>query len=360
MEREEREWRAQREAEREEELLALETTLAAHAEPSPSCTSPASPSLRGGDTPRGSTPVGTPASLRPPPSPLAVLAARLQLADLEEQPIVLPSVAGAARVGPPTPPHETQAAAQLSQMMGWDEDDGEAASDDSSGGGHVGSVGGDSDRARGATEMMHRDGTDAATRAQWEHTQRAIRQQEAEHAALQAQLKALQVAQSHRLVAMGRIVSTSSTPISIAGSPVSMISRPTTHTSRVHPQTWRAHSYNHLNGKACIDPAIKLVAWKCALPRTCWSHSTSHVYGWGGWAQLVIRTRTTHATEALARTARRGRAALCGWQRAAAASARRRQAQAVGRLEAAATAMEAAKAVALKQVTVPFIIRTCV
>ena len=93
LEREERQWQAQREAEREEELKALESTLAEHAEPSPSCTPPASPSLRGG-APRGvGTPAGTP-SLRPPPSPLAMLAARLQLADLEE-PAVEPPPAGA-------------------------------------------------------------------------------------------------------------------------------------------------------------------------------------------------------------------------------------------------------------------------
>ena len=76
---------------------------------------------------------------------------------------------------------------------------------------------------------------------------------------------------------------------------------------------------------------------------------------------IRTRTRTIHATEALARTARRGRAALCGWQRAAAAAARRRQTQAVGRLEAAATAMEAAKAAALQQVTVcPLLLPCCV
>jgi len=80
LEREERQWQAQREAEREEELKALESTLAEHAEPSPSCTPPASPSLRGG-APRGV-------------SPLAMLAARLQLADLEE-PAVEPPPAGA-------------------------------------------------------------------------------------------------------------------------------------------------------------------------------------------------------------------------------------------------------------------------
>jgi hypothetical protein len=71
------------------------------------------------------------------------------------------------------------------------------------------------------------------------------------------------------------------------------------------------------------------------------------------WAQPVIRTRTTHVTEALVRTARRGRAVLYGWQRAAAASARRRQTQAVERLETAAAALETAKAAALQQVTVP-------
>jgi len=138
----------------------------------------------------------------------------------------------AAGLRPSTPPHETEVAVavRLGEMMGWDKDDGEEAwekSDDSSDDGHAGSVEGDEDRARGdaAADMMHHldGGADAA-----KHTQRAIRHQEAEHAALQAQLKVLQAAQSHRLVAMGRIVSTSSsTPVSVAGadSPVRTIPR---------------------------------------------------------------------------------------------------------------------------------------
>jgi hypothetical protein len=266
--------------------VALESTLAAHAEPSPSCTPPASPSLRGGDTPRGGTPAGTPASLRPPPSPLTLLAARLQLADLEEQSIMEPSPADTARVRPSTPPRETQAVARLGQMMGWDEDDGQEASNDGSGGGHAGSVRGDSDRVRRAAEMMHGDGTDAATRVQWEHTQRAIRQQEAEHAALQAQLKALRTAQSHGLVAMGRVVSTSSTAVSIAGgdSPVrndfatEIADRESTHLagSSVQPSKLSLT-------RVCVDPATRHEAGRgclgvCALVRRCWSDSSRRIY----------------------------------------------------------------------------------